>query len=163
MPRPDAVLVGAEGAAVAAAAARSAWIDNQNRRREIADELAMNVDDFELLDQDIARLRANRAEHLHAISSLVPGLIVAGEGRETSLRYNGAALADCSSAEQIRVGVSLAMAADPALRVIRITDGSLMDSESLKIVAELAESNNFQVWVEVVGDADIIINEGRVE
>ena len=96
------------------------------------------------------------------LDGLDTGLVVAGEGKETALRYNDTALADCSSAEQIRIGVALAMAADPALRVIRISDGSLMDPASLQTITELAAANDFQVWIEIVGDdADIIIEEGR--
>ena len=159
---PPAVTADAYSAAVAASTARSAWQENAARRSSLADALAIDVDDFELLDADVARLRGERAECLHVISDLVPGLVVAGEGKETALRYNDTALADCSSAEQIRIGVALAMAADPALRVIRISDGSLMDPASLQTITELAAANDFQVWIEIVGaDADIIIEDGR--
>ena len=159
---PPAVDAGIYEAALEAAALRKSWMDNAARRSALGDQLAMDCDDFELLDSDVARLRGERAEHLHTISDLVPGLVVAGEGAETALRYRDSALADCSSAEQIRVGVALAMAADPPLRIIRISDGSLMDPDSLKIVSELAAANDFQVWIEVVGDADIIIEGGRI-
>ena len=159
---PPAVTAGAYSAAVAASTARSAWQENAARRSALADVLAIDVDDFELLDADVARLRGERAECLHVISDLVPGLVVAGEGKETALRYHDTALADCSSAEQIRIGVALAMAADPPLRIIRISDGSLMDPASLQTITELAAANDFQVWIEIVGnDADIIIEDGR--
>lgn len=159
---PPAVTAAAYQSALAASTTRAAWLENHQRRSELAETLASDVESFELLDADIARLRGERAECLHVISDLVPGLIVAGEGKDTGLRYHDTALADCSSAEQIRIGVALAMASDPPLRIIRISDGSLMDPASMAQINELAVDNDFQIWIEVVGnDADIIIEEGR--
>jgi hypothetical protein len=79
--------------------------------------------------------------------------------------YGGMPLDQSSSAEQLRVSLAMAMALNPKLRVIRITDGSLLDTESMKIVEQMAESEDFQVWLECVnesGKMGIVIDEGRV-
>jgi hypothetical protein len=78
---------------------------------------------------------------------------------------NGIPLGQASAAEQLRVSVALAMAANPKLRVLRILDGSLLDTESLAIIGELAKENDFQAWIEVVdesGKVGIVIEDGRV-
>lgn len=85
-----------------------------------------------------------------------------GEG---VVMYNDMPLDQSSSAEQLRVSLAMAMALNPKLRVIRITDGSLLDSESMGVVEQMAESGDFQVWLEVVdesGKVGVVIDEGRV-
>lgn len=64
--------------------------------------------------------------------------------------FGGVPLSQCSSAQQLRVSFAIAAAQDPSIRVARIKDGSLLDERSLKLVAELAEATDFQVWVERV-------------
>ena len=59
----------------------------------------------------------------------------------------------------------LAMAANPELRVIRIKDGSLLDSENLALIDEIAKGGDFQVWIECVdgsGKMGFYIEDGRV-
>lgn len=85
-----------------------------------------------------------------------------GEG---AVMFNGLPLEQASSAEQLRVSMAMAMALNPQLRVIRITDGSLLDSSSMKVVEEMAKDGDFQVWVESVdetGKVGIVIEDGRV-
>ncbi len=45
-------------------------------------------------------------------------------------------------------------------------DGSLLDSKSMKMVADFAEEKGFQVWLERVGEQDqcaVIIEDGHVK
>jgi len=73
--------------------------------------------------------------------------------------------AQASTAEQIRTGLAIAMAANPKIRVIRIKEGSALDRSNLALVAELAREREFQVWIEVVRSDDpaaIVIEDGRI-
>lgn len=86
-----------------------------------------------------------------------------GDGAVT---YNGIPLEQSSSAEQLRVSLSIAMAANPKLRVIRIQDGSLLDDDSLTAIAKAAEENDYQVWIERVdtsGKIGIVIEDGMIK
>jgi hypothetical protein len=79
--------------------------------------------------------------------------------------YNGIPLAQVSAAERLRVSVAMAMSLNPTVRVIRITDGSLLDSDNMAVIADLAEANDFQVWIERVdesGDVGIVIEDGAI-
>ena len=79
--------------------------------------------------------------------------------------YNGVPFDQASSAEQLRVSMGIAIAANPKLRVIRITDGSLLDEDSLAAIGEMAKAADFQVFVEVVdssGTVGIVIEDGLV-
>jgi len=44
------------------------------------------------------------------------------------------------------------MALNPELRVIRISDGSLLDSANMKILKEVIKEKDFQIWCEVVDE-----------
>jgi hypothetical protein len=79
--------------------------------------------------------------------------------------YKELPLEQASSAEQLRVSMAMAMALNPKIRVIRITDGSLLDSSSMAEVEAMAKDNDFQVWAELVdesGKVGIVIEDGRV-
>lgn len=80
--------------------------------------------------------------------------------------YNGIPFDQSSSAEQLRVSMSIAMAANPKLRVIRIIDGSLLDDDSLSAIAEMAQEGDYQVWIERVdtsGKIGIVIEDGMIK
>ena len=66
--------------------------------------------------------------------------------------FNGVPFEQASTAEQIRASTAIAMAGNPNLRVLRIKDGSLLDADSLEILTQMAESDSFQLWIEVVGE-----------
>jgi len=50
--------------------------------------------------------------------------------------------------------------------VLLVRDGSLLDEENLKLLAEMAQEADAQVWVERVGkgkECQVIIEDGTVE
>ena len=50
--------------------------------------------------------------------------------------------------------------------MIRVRDGSLLDEDSMQILAEMATEADYQVWVERVstsGQGGIYIEDGRVK
>ena len=78
---------------------------------------------------------------------------VTGLGFDTDgVTYNGVPFKQASTAEQIRVSMGMAIALNPKLRVIRITDGSLLDANSMALIEEMARENDYQVWLEIVGE-----------
>jgi hypothetical protein len=91
---------------------------------------------------------------------------VAGLGfDDDGVTYNGVPFSQASSAEQIRVSLAMAMSLNPELRVIRILDGSLLDSDSLRLISEMATEHDYQVWIERVADGSgvgVVIEDGSV-
>jgi hypothetical protein len=58
------------------------------------------------------------------------------------------------------------MANNNKVRVMRIKDGSLLDEDSLAVVAEMAHAHDFQVWIESVetsGNVGIYMEDGEVK
>jgi hypothetical protein len=100
---------------------------------------------------DAMEARENqKSDAIRAARMPVPGL---GFGAD-HVTYNGVPFDQASSAERIRVSASIAMASNPKLRVIRIQDGSLLDEDGLRIIAEMAKDKDFQVWMECVKSDD---------
>jgi energy-coupling factor transporter ATP-binding protein EcfA2 len=85
---------------------------------------------------------------------------------ESGVTFKGVPFKQASSAEQLRVSLAMAIALNPKLRVIRIADGSLLDSDNLALIESIAREHDFQVWIEMVGDGEgrgIIIEDGEVK
>jgi len=79
---------------------------------------------------------------------------------------DGVPFEQASDAQQLRASVAIAMALNPKLRVIRVRDGSLLDADSMKLLAKMAEKEDYQIWVEKVSDSGkvgIFIEEGEVK
>ena len=111
------------------------------------------------------RLEEIEDEKLNLISS--SKLPITGLTFDSStLYYNGIPFTDqSSSAEQLRVSVAMGFAMNPKLKILLIRDGSLLDEDNLKMIAEMAEKEGGQLWLERVGEGkecQVIIEDGRV-
>ena len=85
---------------------------------------------------------------------------------EHGATFNGIPFDQLAQSEKIKVSMCIAMAQNPQLRVLRINDGSLLDSDNLATIEQMADENKFQVWVERVdetGKVGIVIEEGQVK
>jgi predicted ATP-dependent endonuclease of OLD family len=89
---------------------------------------------------------------------------------EDGVQFNGLPFSQASSAERLRVSVPIAFALAPQAPFAVIRDGSLLDDESLQLVAELTTELGGQLIIERVGEDDgalIFENgtlvEGKVE
>ena len=54
------------------------------------------------------------------------------------------------------------MKANPELRVLLIKDGSLLDADNLALIAAMAETDDYQVWIERVetGEGGVVMEDG---
>ena len=114
------------------------------------------------LTAKINALDQRKADALAAAKFPVDGLGFTDDG----VTYQGIPFSQASSAEQIRASLAMAMALNPKLRVIRILDGSLLDADNLALIEEMARANDYQIWIERVGDADgvgVVIEDGEVK
>lgn len=109
-----------------------------------------------MADRDAAKTAAIAAAKLP-----VDGIEFGPDG----LLLNRLPLDQASDAEQLRISVAIAMAMHPKLRVIRVRDGNVLDADGMKLLADLAERNDAQVWIETVRSDDrmaFVIEDGRV-
>lgn len=137
-------------------------IRHNNQQKDKADKLAHLNRKRNDLTAEIDALDTAKTDALASAKFPLEGLSFNDEG----ITYNGQPLNQASAAEQLRVSAALAMALNPSIRIMRITDGSLMDSTSQKLLSDIAAEYNFQVWVELVsetGDVGFVIEDGKVK
>jgi energy-coupling factor transporter ATP-binding protein EcfA2 len=115
----------------------------------------------EALTEQMAALDAQRVDAIAAAHLPVEGLDLDGE----TVMFQGVPFSQASSAEQLRVSVALAIAANPKLRIMLIRDGSLLDAKNLAMIAEMAKAAEVQPWIERVGvgaETTIVMQDGEV-
>lgn len=149
-------------ASIEGAAALAAKV-NENKAREAADREAARLKaESDRLSAKILDLDGQRRARIAACTFPVEGLSLGDQG----LTLDGLPFQQASSAQRLRVAVALALAANPKLRVVLIRDGSLLDSDSLRLVGEMAAAQDAQLWVEMVEDepgrAAVHIVDGEV-
>lgn len=82
------------------------------------------------------------------------------------VRLHGVPFLQASDAQQLRASVAIAMSANPKLRIVRIRDGSLLDSDAMEVLREVAAAADYQIWIErVIADSPeaIIMEDGHVK
>lgn len=132
-------------------AARETAIDHA---KELQAEAEALTDRIEEIDATKARLMAEAAWP-------IPGLGFGASG----VTLNNLPFEQASSSEQLAVSVAVGAALNPACRVLLIRDGSLLDADTLRVVGELAERYDCQVWIERVSDGEecsVVIEDGAV-
>lgn len=85
-----------------------------------------------------------------------------GDGDVT---FQGLPIGQASSAARIRIGMAIAMAMNPQLRVIRILDGSLLDADSWAEIEKMAAEKDYQVWIETVSSqrpTAFVVHDGQI-
>ncbi len=96
----------------------------------------------------------------------IKGLGFVKNDKEKFVTFNNIPISQISMSEQIRVSLSIAMSGKPELRIAEIRDGSLLDDKTLKMIEDMAKDEDFQIWIERVGDKDanaVVIEDGEVK
>lgn len=103
-----------------------------------------------------------KRERLMAAKFPLPDLSI----DDTGPTLKGLPFAQASQAEQLRASVAIAMAQRPKLPIMLVRDGSRLDNNSMKLLREIAEEYDAQVFVERVSDvhspAAVVIEDGEV-
>lgn len=139
----------------------NAKIRTNNQAKERAAEKDRLRSDYTSLTQQIEALDKQKADALSAAKFPVDGLAFDEQG----VTYQGVPFSQASSAEQIKVSLGMGMALNPKLRVLVIKDGSLLDDDAMTAIREVVQEQDFQLWIERVGDADqgaVVLEDGEV-
>lgn len=115
------------------------------------------------ITQELEAIDAKKREMIESVEFPVEGLKLTDEG----VTFNDVPFEQASRAEQIRVSVAVGFALNPALKILLVRDGSNLDSDSLRLLAELAAEADGQVWLERVAESkdgvSVLITDGHVE
>lgn len=131
----------------------------EERRKKAAD-LTVLEDEAQMMTDHLKQLDEERAGLLARARMPVPGIGFEAEG----VTLNGLPLEQASAAEQLKLGVAVACAMNPHMRVMLVRDGSLLDDDSMAMLEAMAEKHDAQIWVERVGDdgkCTVVIEDGE--
>lgn len=134
------------------AAAKGAYLIKAEEAKKAAQDLTEQMKQREEL----------KAKKISEAKMPVDGISF-GEGM---ILMNGIPFDQASDAEKLRVSVAIAMAMNTKLKVIRVRDGSLLDEDAMKILSEMADKNDCQVWIERVdssGKVGFVLEEGKLK
>lgn len=98
----------------------------------------------------IKKLEKDRTAKLNSVQMPIEGLEIIDNG----LRYQGLALTEdnVSTSRIIEIGIRIAIALNPHLRILQIKDGSLLGSGMLETIKAICKENDYQLFVERVTD-----------
>lgn len=140
-------------------------------------------------DNDVVRRAAERQKHLNTAKQYedeAKALTLAIDTRDKTKRdaiaaakipvegidfgddeilLDGVPFDQASTARKLRVGVAIAVAKNPTLRLVWIRDASLLDDRSYQLVTDLAKEYNCQILLETVraiGKDAIVLEDGEV-
>lgn len=145
------------------ARAVNAAIDRRNEYDKLQAEVNAKEQRRLDLSKQIEARRERKAKILAEAEFPIDGLGF-DEESETVL-YQGLPFDQISNADQIRVSVAMGMAANPKMRVMRIKDGSLLDDSNMRIIAEMAKTTDYQLFIECVdqsGKVGLYIEDGEI-
>jgi hypothetical protein len=140
----------------------NALVDARQRRADIEGRAAAFEKQSEELTLAINGRLAEVQKVVEESAMPIPGLSFGDD----EVLLNGLPLDQASDAEQLQTSIAITMALNPKLRVIRVRDGSLMDADALKLLTEMAEAQDYQVWIELVdesGAVGFVIEDGTVK
>jgi len=129
--------------------------------REVEQKLKTSQEESQAFTNKIQAIEQQKETMLKEAKFPIDGLGF----NEQGVTFNGIPFKQCSSAERLKVSLAMAMALNPELKVIRITNGNLLDSSNMTVVEQMAKDNDYQIWLEMVdesGSMGIYIEDGEV-
>jgi hypothetical protein len=138
------------------------WKIAQKARADLLAEVVSLTKASEILSEQIKDRNAAKLAKIAAAELPIAGISF-GDGE---VLLNDLPFDQASDAEKLRTSVAIAMAANSKLPVVLIRDGSLLDEDGLRLVAEMADAKGAQVWIErVASDSSvgIVLEDGYVK
>lgn len=161
-PLPEPVDTAELANAISEATVANGEAEKQERR----DAYLAEAERWEKQAESLTAAMQARSEHKKAMIAAAKFPVEGLSLGEEEVLIDGFPFEQAATSKKIRTSMAIAMAANPTVRVIRIIDGSLLDGDAMKIVADMARDNDFQVWVETVSNGDgpgIIIEDGHIK
>jgi len=135
---------------------------DRNRAADRKENKAKNeYDDFTNdINEQIKIKEDGLRENWHKIPDQKLSLI------EDGIAYDGTPYSQIAYSEQLRICIKIGMALNSKLKVLRISDWTLLDNKSKEIVRQMAREFDYQIWAEEVDDTGTIgfyIENGEIK
>ena len=148
-------------AQMATAETNNAKVRANQERSKLGVNLAKLKEQWQALTKMLEDIDANKAGQLASVKFPIDGLSFTDDG----VLLNGLPFDQASASQRIKVSAAIGVALNPELRVMLIRDGSLLDDNSMAMLAEIAEKSDTQVWLETVNsnnETAVHIEDGMV-
>ena len=137
-------------------------------RTKLALELAKVIMDGQELTEAITLCDTLKESVLATANLPVDGLGFESMDGTYCVTVKGIPLAQCSSSQQLKVGMAISVAVNPKIKVCLIREGSLLDGASMDLIDEIAREHNVQCFVERVnneseGDNSFVLEAGELK
>lgn len=135
--------------------------DLQTKRTTLGMVIDSLADDSRQFTHRMNSLDAQKEEALQGSEFPVNGLSV----DEAGIRLNDLPIEQASTSELIKVGMAVIIKSNPKASLLRVYEGSALDSANLGAIKTFAKENNLAILVEVVdetGNVGIVIEDGVV-
>ena len=134
------------------------------RYGEIESELMHAQNAWEEFDATVKSFDDEKKALVTGLELPIDGLEITDDG----VNLDSIPLGQASQSARIKVGLAVSMAADPPVRIARITDASLLDEESIATVEQWAIDSDYLVLMEFVSadlvgmQNEVLIEDGEV-
>lgn len=142
--------------------ASNALVRKNARHTELRSKVEGIEKKSEEMTERLAAIEKEKADELAKVKFPLPGLSFDKNG----VLLNGEPFDQASDGEKIRASVAIGMALNPTLRIVFIRQGSLLDENGIRLIAEMAAEKDCQIWSEFVSSNDptaIVIEDGHVK
>lgn len=141
----------------------NAAVRRKQERNQMQAELDKQTDESERLTDYMAQIDEVKADAAAKASYPIEGLAVTDE----CVTLDGVPLEQASQAQQLRTSVAVGFALNPEFKVLLVREGSLLDEDNLKIMHDMTEKADGQIFLERVpvdGECcDFVIEDGRLK
>ena len=145
-----------------AADATNKTAEAAKRRTELSEKAKTATAKAAELTEAMASRKAAAQDAIASADMPVSGLSI----DDGAVHLDGVPFNQASDAQQLQASIGIAMALNPTLKVIRVRDGSLLDEDAMKVLAEMADANDYQIWIERVdssGTVGFVLEDGHVK
>lgn len=127
--------------------------DRWAKRLELVARSKSIKGDLDAVKVKLEAIESERQNRIMDAKFPVPGLTFSVDG----VLFNGLPFDSGNQCQSdiLRVGVAIAVAQNPTARIVRIKDGSLLDSSAKSSLLAMLAENGFQAFIETVADCDL--------
>lgn len=148
---------------IAAADEINTKVRSNTARVAVEKNLAEQRRASQVLSDKIADLAQQKKARIESAAFPVAGLGCDDDG----VTFDGLPFEQASQAQRLRVSVAIGLALNPRLKVLLVREGSSLDSDSLRLLTEMAEGAGAQVWLEKVAESrdgvSVLIEDGAIK
>jgi DNA repair exonuclease SbcCD ATPase subunit len=129
------------------------------QKAELTKQAEAKAKEWRTLGKDAKDLEGKKAIRLAKAKMPLEGLSVTDD----CVVLGKIPLSQVNDAKKLEVGLGIAMAQNPELKVI-LMNGNDLDEDSLKVISKMTKKKGYQIWIErIEGEGGIVIEDGMVK